>query len=881
MSPRAVSRLLAAAALLALVLLGGYLALAIPAGAGPDEDAHLARAIRLHSPGGSDAAATPLAAPRPPSLYHLVGAAALRFAAPGRLDPASPRLEAVRRLSFLPGPYRTDIEYVRRADRDELVPSPIYPLRAVSLLFGVVLLAGLCLGARWALGVHRRAVAASVGWALLPGVVLSAAVASDAIAVAALGTLAYALYVRTLAGRFLTEPWHAVLLGLVLGAAVMTRPSGLVPALLLPVAVGLAAVGPWRPAVVWNGAVALITLAAVAVAGWWCFADLAPRDGLVPRFLLTTAGPERPLGFAMDQGALGHGAARLVRGYLGELGGGELALSRPLLLVFLALGGVAAGGVLLLVRDRWRAWCRGRRPPARLASPEHFVLSDDPRVMAASRGGEVPPAAGADEEEEAAAALSWFDGRTLLFALAAVAVTFAALLVWSLLGQQPSGRDLHAVLLPATLLGVAGVRRVVGVSAFRIAAPVLAALPLLATVYVVRFEVLPHYHPAKAKFRRGEVLRYDDAGHPRTAPHLVREAGRSGDYEPWGTYSTARVPEMNVAWGAPELRFRYRDLDLRQPCQVRVTYYGGHEAGKFGLVPYQELWAGAHRLHGPVPLTFRPRELAYSLPSGAIADDGQLELCFRCRAGAAAAVAEVWIERAWIALTSVDVTPAAPGPGERVQVRLTLRNRDPAAAHRPELFLFTRSPEGALRALVGQETVDAVAPGGAWQGGLIAVLPAGVAGHELLVGVRRVDRGPWAIFKGATWLGAAGEKQGDLAARDLHVAVLAAGRTGVVVRAECADAAPGPYRCAIRYRATVEGALVVRGSAGEELERLALPPTGGRYVEREGRGRGAAGAARTLEVAFARAGEAAVDEIGFWADGDRSSFDLVPAGRVH
>ena len=54
------------------------------------------------------------------------------------------------------------------------------------------------------------------------------------------------------------------------------------------------------------------------------------------------------------------------------------------------------------------------------------------------------------------------------------------------------------------------------------AAPILGLGPLLATVYTVFFDILPHYHTAWSKWTRGAVMYYDDGGNPHAEPHLVR-----------------------------------------------------------------------------------------------------------------------------------------------------------------------------------------------------------------------------------------------------------------------------------------------------------------------------------------------------------------------
>jgi hypothetical protein len=886
MNSRVKAALVPVLAVLVFALVAGYTLLVVPVGEGPEESAHVARAVRvLFNSGdapdsGVNAGAT---IPHEPPLYYELGAAAIRLFGLDRAELAGGGSTTVRRPVRLPGPYRTDLTYCRLPGGREPVLSPAYPVRFVSLLFGLLLVVGLYAGAAWAFEGRRRLMAASVGWALLPGVVLSAAVAANDVAAAALSTLVYALYMRTLAGRYLTRRWHGLALGVLLGAAALTKLSGIIPALLLPIAVGQAAMrsGARREAMV-GGVVALAAFLLVLVAS----PLLAPGpEGSAPpsEAMPPPAAASVPMSLPVGADYLGHVFTRVVHGYLGELGDQDVGLSRPLLLLFLLIGGAAAGGIILLLRDRWRA-SRAAPAPDASAAREHFVLSDDPRLMLAHPGPDLPAPHGADEAVDEPTVEPILGSGAVLFCAIAIAVTLAFVLIRSFVVPEPEVRGLQVAVLPVTLLGVAGIHRLVGGEGFKVAAPILALGPLLASVYTVLFGVLPHFHTPWSKWTRGEVIHYDDGGHPRAEPHLVRGSGEVGDFEPWGTYSKARVPAMNVAWGAPEVVFRYEGLDPRLPYQARVTYYGGREPAKFGLVTYQELWAGRHRVHGPIPLTFQPRELSFPLPRGAVEASGRLELEFRAVRGGVAAVAEVWIERAWVSLKALDSTPKPPRAGERVQVRFGLANRDQRAEHRAELYLFVGNGEGKIRALLGKETFKPLRAGQPWSGGLVANLPDDARGHGLLVGVRRPDRGPWAILKGATHLGPGGVKRGDLDARDLHVAVVKPGGEAdgeaIVMRAPIESLPSGSIRVLLRYRAGGEGTLRALSGSGAALGRMTLPSTGGAYREEVGKIAVRGATVAVIEVAFAGTDPAAVDEVQVWAEGGRAGFHLYAVDRI-
>jgi len=870
MKPRIQSLLYPALGVVLFAVLGGYTLLVVPVGEGPDEYGHLSYALHIHSLGLPDPEEDLVSMDHHPPLYYGLGACAVRLLGPGKAAVWADKPEIVTRPAPLPGPYRTELQYASVPATRELVLSPAYTVRLVSLFFGALLFVGMFLGATWAFQGNRRAVWASVGWAFLPGVVFSAAVASNDIAVAALTTLIYALYLRVLGGRFLTEPWHGLVLGLLLGAAVMTKSSGLIPTILLPLVVGLGASRPWRKAVVWNGAMALIIFGLVLVGGWFYLANLANQGDMFLTDFLVANRPELALPFSVNENYIGHVLTRLVRGYLGELGRQDIELARPMMMLFLLLGGAACGGVVILIRDHWLRFRPARKLPAH-EGRGHFVLSDLEGMRAEAREAE------SDDAEEP----PLLSGSSLLFCLVAVILTLGLLVRWNFLFYGPYGRYLHVVLLPVTLLCVGGLRRLLGKEKFKVVAPILALGPLLATVFTVFFDLLPHYHTAWSKWTRGEVIAYDDGGNPRAEPHRVTGPGIGGVYEPWGTYSTARVPEMNLAWGYPEVKFRYDGLDATAPYQVRVTYYGGREPGKFGLVPYQELLAGSHRIHGPIPLTFTPRELSFSLPKGVITRDGRLDLTFRRVRGAAAGVAEVWLERAWISLKAADLKRDPAGSGNQVHVQLRLENRDARQDHGAALHLFAEESKGVLHTLLRQKTESAIRHGRPWIGDLAAESPAKNRSWRYLVGVRRKDQGPWAILKGATNIGPEGEKRGDLKARDLHVATLKKGRTGVVLRATFEEIPAGPYRVRLRYRSEQPGSVHLLARKGVMSDRFPVPGTGGKYQEIERTGVAEKARAVAVEVLFDRPGEAAVDEILIWPEGETVGFHLYPIRNQH
>ncbi len=468
------------------------------------------------------------------------------------------------------------------------------------------------------------------------------------------------------------------------------------------------------------------------------------------------------------------------------------------------------------------------------------------------------------------ACLAWRDRqgatRPVLLLAGGAALVGAAWTVW---GDRTLAFGWTLAALPLAILATIGLTRLVGPRATTIA---LGVGPLVATALTIAFDVLPHYHVPIAKWARGDVLRYDDAGNPRLSPHRVLDPA-TADLEMWGSYAPGRQPAMSAACGLPEVRFRYTRLDPRVPLQVRVTYFGGQEAGKFGIVPVQELWAGDVRVHGPIAVTFQPRELAWALPQGVVGADGTLELRFRGVDGSPSAVAEVWIERPWV--SAKRITPKRTA-GDQVVAMVELANRDPEVGHPVEIAL-ARRVDGRVERLVAQTTSNPIPAGEPYGVGIAAPPGAARTGDELVVGLRRRDRAPWAIFKGATCLGPGGAKKGDLAARDLHVAARRANTAEAVFRTDI-DAPPGPWVVDVRYRATTAGVVRFLDRAGETLATRPLDPADGYRAVRIGV-REAGNLAR-IEVAFTGEGPAAVDELAVWADGDETGVHLYPAGRV-
>jgi len=673
-----------AGALLALLLAGfatlaGFYALATPVGQGPDEGDHVRYATFLRqSRRLPDRFRDGIVQDHHPPLYPTLGALLAGDLA---------RLPFPARIA-LPGPFAVEVGLDRPVpEAPEWPLSVFYGLRALSVALGVLALAALYAGARAAFGGRRGPALAATGLAaFLPGVPFAAAVINvDVLAVAA-STAALALALRWLSARDAPRPRAGLLLGLALGAALLSKVSALalLPALALLVVLRRDLL---PPALVAAGVALLLS-------GWWY-----GRNGLLYGDPLLVGAQVRTMMERVELRPSSEHAAdflltNLFESFVGRLGAFDVSPPELVLLVLVAAGGaVFFGALVALLRRR-------------------EVLEDE----------DLP------------------SRRVLVFCAGAALFLLAAVLAGNRVFFSPQGRYLYPALLPLAVLAVAGLRALSGRHLF---APV-AAIAVLAlagsSAATLRLELLPEYHPKRNRLGPG-VAAYDDAGHARLEPRLRR----GGNEEMWGSASVRRTPERNASVDPTEVVYEYDGLDPARAWRVRETLYGGDEWTKFGDPSSQALFADGLLVHAEVPVFFTPRTLRYDLPREATAD-GRVTLAWRRVRGRQVAVAEVALEEgaggegpflelragsfpgvgasAWGDPRSTGLVVArlpAGGPGVLLDAALPDL---PAGTWRVELRGRPGGgPPRALRLVVGNESRDAEL-GGA---GVVLAVPGGPA----------------------------------------------------------------------------------------------------------------------------------------------------------
>ncbi|MGB9890733.1 MAG: glycosyltransferase family 39 protein, partial [Anaerolineae bacterium] len=236
----------------------------------------------------------------------------------------------------------------------------IHVTRLVSLFFGLVAVAGAWLLAREAVGDDRRGalpLRAAALVALTPQFLFISGIVSNDSAAAATSTLS--LWAAARALRRGPDLRRALLLGLLVGLAALTKTSAL---LLLPLALMAVILSPGGTARQ-KGALALVTLGvALAVGGWWygCNALLYGDPLGISRHIRTPWGRQTPASLATLLGEM----PRLYRSFWGAFGWGHVEYPAW---VYIALGGLV---VLALV-----GWGQALLPRPLPASPRPLLLA--------------------------------------------------------------------------------------------------------------------------------------------------------------------------------------------------------------------------------------------------------------------------------------------------------------------------------------------------------------------------------------------------------------------------------------------------------------------------------------------------------------------------
>jgi 4-amino-4-deoxy-L-arabinose transferase-like glycosyltransferase len=646
MSPRAPDPLL----LLVLLVFGvtaGWYALATPIGEAPDELPHFQYLDFLrHERRLPDRFADGIYQDHHPPLYY--GLAALFYDGLLRLE-----ARGVRPRAFaLPGPYRVAFDprrpAVDRARFEEsraIVPEALRPrieralgvreryfalpswvfhgLRLFSVACGLATLVCVHGTARAILAGGRAApLAATAAFAALPQFgFLSGVINCDNLAIL-LGAWTMLRLARGIVDGGLARPGVAFRTGVVGGLAALAKMSGvaLLPAVLLGAAL---AGGRGRRLLPAAAALAGFVLAC----GWW-YARNALRYG-DPFMVAAQAAtmPEQIRQYPMSARVLADFLVGTVRSFFGILGRYEVPLAGTAYLLFFALAGAAAAGL------------------ARRAAGA--------RRVALAPGG----------------------GRALAVLVAATLLLCGVVVAGNLTFWSSQGRYLFPAAPALALLFVLGLQEALGVGPRAWLALALVLFAVDAHTLFRRF--LPTYHPLRSKYEGARVLHYEDAGHPRLAPHL-----RFGfPHETWGSFGRLLDPRASVAFAQQggHVVFQFDDLPADRDLRVRLLYYASEVPIRRGDFPYQELvlnGAPAHAAVGPGP---RPREFVYPV----LARGRSLEVRLRPALGDAVAVSELWVEEEdrpwahaerggtqllvappteapWLALRCVSL--AAPGP---------------------------------------------------------------------------------------------------------------------------------------------------------------------------------------------------------------------------
>ncbi|MEZ6196247.1 MAG: hypothetical protein R3F20_11065 [Planctomycetota bacterium] len=707
---------------LALLLgLGASLAsIVVPAGLGADEEDHLDYALALayahHLPDPRHEAVGQIQ--HPPLAHAMLGlvwrAAAEADPVPEDEDPAAGRRPPERRGARLLGRVTTYDGSRRRID-DLGIPASeargiavdprtralftqprrvFQVLRATSVLLGVLtaLFAGLALLEAFP---ERPGLALGLLAALLlsaQAAVAFGTVSNDAL-VAALGALASWLALRARRRGTLLAPRTVILLGVVLGAAFLTKLHALGPAVFVGLLVlGERGASPRRRALAFGALVALCFV----LAGWWHVrqwvllgSPLAVEHHLRFHPALLRLGTPRwslPFDYLDDLGF----------SFFGRFGQEKVETHRLLVLPLLALVVVGLAGLLTTRRGE----------------------------------GEDRPAA----------------PRPVLAALLSV---FGLVIVIGLANRtyyHVHGRYLLGVIVPLAIAIGAGLERLAGRRAGTLAllgGGYGAAVALVTLVAVL----LPRYSIPVEKVDRGRVHRYFDCGLPpfdqAGAGGLISVAsgGRLGS----AARDTLRwAPQLTPE---PEIRYVVTDLDPERRYQVRVSYPrpAGPEEGDLPAPSAIALVGDSWLLHHTLSLWPELGEQRHDVPAPVTAD-GRLELWWQNHHPAvnAVGVAEIWIEETWLA---PDGAPRLDANGELV---VTLVNRDAEAAHRAHLFL-ERAGVALARWPATEADPFVVPAGGRLE--LRLATPPGTEGTGAKLRLVDADLSPWSSLKLAHWRG--------------------------------------------------------------------------------------------------------------------------------
>lgn len=663
-----------------LLFATGY-ALLTPPGQAPDEMPHLQFIDYLaHTPGIPDRRTDNIYQDHHPPLYHATGALALRaaktidftrtVAVPGPYDiaidlgaPALDRGAVEAAGAAVPPALRAELEAKAnlRPRHFEIERGQFLLVRLLSVLLAVGTLALVHATARLLLS-DAGAVSLAVGFAaLLPQFQFLGAVINCDIMAVFTGNLVLWLVTRALVHGTIAEARTAVGIGLGLGAALLSKMSGI--AMVVPV--GAAFVLTARLTGVGRTArqVAIAFGVAALVGGWWYALNFVRYgDPFMVDVQAQTMGEQihQPPHNAHFFAAYFYGT---IQSFFGNVGPYRVPLADWAFYVYLGLTGLFLAGLL-----------RMRTEPKDAASAH--PIGDDTAPVA-NRG-------------------------VALWVLAiGLFATWAVVFRGNLTFYSFQGRYLFPAL--SSIAVFAGLGWTEAIRPGGLARLAFFAFFLGSAVHLFAFRFVPYYY-ARRDARAGALVeRYDDPGHPEGAPHLV--AG--SPHEAWGAFGGRRDPSLTTARGAP-VSFVYTGLPLGEPLSIRVQF-----GGRFAEDPPHHYFVQRVRVDGAIvapALMVAPRMRTVRLPAVSVPASSRLELAIEPVPGLApfATVAQVWVERTALRPTGL-VVPAEWTRGRPVRFEARIENR----GERPvggAIGLDYGTP-GARRALGPAVRFDAIAPG--------------------------------------------------------------------------------------------------------------------------------------------------------------------------
>jgi hypothetical protein len=374
--------------------------------------------------------------------------------------------------------------------------------------------------------------------------------------------------------------------------------------------------------------------------------------------------------------------------------------------------------------------------------------------------------------------------------------------------------------------------------------PLAGTFAFLASLLFVFAVYVPTYRVPKSVFGP-DTLAYVDPGHP-SARESVK---RGSDLVP--VYLLGRSASALTASVDPDrVEVEIAGLDPKAPMRIEVTYastdatWDDSDPASEPVVPHvvQQLRAGSELLHGPIPVTHRPRTYARRLPRSAV-EGGLLRLAFEKVAGRFATVSEIRVVRE---PGGIDLRTEGGEP--------VLRVGTPPGGPDVVYWLWW-SRVGPHRTLLSWDRGEV-----SGRGTLQLRPPVAVSGENLRLeaGYSAAPPCAWTALEAESLPHAGWRIRGDGSASGMY-ALFASGDTtekGTSLPFSVEGLPSGLYDLRIRYRADETDEI-----AGHALD-VVLNPTGRRYQELRLQ-REPVGGRLSGDIVFGGRGVLAIDRIEF------------------